>query len=61
MSKLVDLSLAIGKAPKIEIEDLNQYIKINSTYESHSTTGATFTFCKESVSNQNSQSNPLAA
>ena len=62
MSKLVDLSLAIGKAPKIEFEDLNQYIKINSTYESHSTTGATFTFCKESVSNQkNSQSNPLAA
>ena len=62
MSKLVDLSLAIGKAPKIEFEDLNQYIKINNTYESHSTTGATFTFCKESVSNQkNSQSNPLAA
>lgn len=27
ISKLVELSLAIGKAPKIEFEDLNEYIK----------------------------------
>ena len=61
MSKLVELSLAIGKAPKLEFEDLNQYIKINSTYESRSTTGATCIFRKEYVSDQKNYPNlPIA-
>lgn len=34
MSKIVELALALGKAPKLEFEDLNQYIKDDRSYES---------------------------
>jgi len=44
MSKIVELSLAIGKAPKLEFEDLNQYIKDDCSFESSSTSGDSLTY-----------------
>jgi len=44
MSKIVELSLAIGKAPKLEFEDLSQYIKDDCSFESISTSGDSLTY-----------------
>lgn len=44
LSKIVELSLAIGKVPKFEFEDLSLYIKNDCTYESCSTSEASLTY-----------------
>lgn len=44
VSKIVELALAIGKAPKLEFEDLNQYIKDDRSYESCLTSEASLTY-----------------
>jgi len=44
MSKIVELSLAIGKAPKLEFEDLSQYIKDDCSFEISSTSVDSLTY-----------------
>lgn len=44
LSKIVELSLAIGKAPNLVFDDLDQYIKDDCSFESNSTSGASILF-----------------
>ncbi len=47
LSKIVELSLAIGKAPKLEFQDLNSYISEDCSFGASSSSGAGSTYEKD--------------
>jgi len=50
MSKIVELSLAIGKAPKLVFEDMDQYIQNDHSFETSSISGASNSFQENNYS-----------